>query len=74
MIIQDKMKLIGLIKKFNGKYGTIITKNNKIIDFDAKDISFNQNIETGDIVEFRLENKGYNIYIARNIQVIKNDK
>ena len=68
------MKLIGLIKKFNGKYGTIITKNNKIIDFDAKDISFNQNIETGDIVEFRLENKGYNIYIARNIQVIKNDK
>lgn len=64
------MKLIGKINKYNGKYGTIITQDNEFIDFDFKDISFNQNVNVGDIVEFRLEVKFPNIKIARNISVI----
>ncbi|MBQ9318686.1 MAG: hypothetical protein IJR82_03565 [Bacilli bacterium] len=64
------MKLIGKITTYNGKYGTIITQDNELIDFDFKDISFNQNINEGDIVEFRLEIKFPNIKIARNINVI----
>lgn len=64
------MKLTGKIKKYNGKYGTIITQDNEFVDFDFKDISFNQNVNVGDIVEFRLEEKFPNIKIARNINVI----
>ena len=64
------MKLIGKINKYNGKYGTIITQDNEFIDFDFKDISFNQNVNVGDIVEFRLEVKFPKIKIARNISVI----
>ena len=64
------MKLIGKINKYNGKYGTIITQDNEFIDFDFKDISFNQNVNVGDIVEFRLEVKFPNIKIVRNISVI----
>ena len=64
------MKLIGKINEYNGKYGTIITQNNEFVDFDFKDVSFNQNVSIGDIVEFRLETKFPNIKIARNINVI----
>ena len=64
------MKLIGKINEYNGKYGTIITQNNEFVDFDFKDVSFNQNVSIGDTVEFRLETKFPNIKIARNINVI----
>lgn len=64
------MKLIGKINKYNGKYGEIITKDNDIVDFNFEDFSFNQNINIGDIVEFRLEMKFPNIKIARNINVL----
>lgn len=64
------MKLLGKITKYNGKFGTIKLANNEEIDFEYKDISFNQNININDIVEFRLEIKFPNIKIARNINVI----
>ena len=64
------MKVIGKINEYNGKYGTIMTQDNEFIDFDFEDISFNQNVNVGDIVEFRLEVKFPNIKIARNINVI----
>lgn len=64
------MKLIGKITTYNGKYGTITTQDNEVIDFDFKDISFNQNINEGDTVEFRLEVQFSDIKIARNINVI----
>ena len=38
------MKLLGKITKYNGKFGTIKLANNEEIDFEYKDISFNQNI------------------------------
>lgn len=64
------MKLIGKINEYNGKYGTIMTQDKEFIDFDFKDISFNKNVNIGDIVEFRLEVKFPNIKLARNINVI----
>lgn len=68
------MKLLGKITKYNGKFGTIKLANNEEIDFEYKDISFNQNININDIVEFRLEIKFPNIKIARNINVIHQQK
>lgn len=68
------MKLIGKINTYNGKYGTILTQDNELIDFDFKDISFNQNINISDVVEFRLEVKLSNIKIARNIIIISDNK
>lgn len=68
------MKLIGKINTYNGRYGTIITQDDECVDFDFKDISFNQNVNVGDIVEFRLEVKFSNIKIARNINVISDTK
>ena len=50
------MKLIGIIDSYNGKYG-LIKVNNELIDFESKDISFNQEINKNDKVEFRLEIK-----------------
>ena len=64
------MKLLGRITKYNGKFGTIKLENNEEIEFEYKDISFNQKININDIVEFRLEIKFPNIKIARNINVI----
>lgn len=64
------MKLIGKVNEYNGKYGTIITNNNDVVDFSNKDISFNQRIDIGDEVEFRLEIKVPDIKIARNVNVI----
>lgn len=60
------MKAIGIINSYNGKYGTII-KDDEIIDFEFKDISFKQKLNIGDVVEFRIEQKFPNIKIARNI-------
>ena len=63
------MKLIGIIDSYNGKYG-LIKVNNELIDFESKDISFNQEINKNDKVEFRLEIKFSDIKIARNINKI----
>ena len=63
------MKLIGIIDSYNGKYG-LIKVNNELIDFESKDISFNQEINKNDKVEFRLEIKLPDIKIARNINKI----
>lgn len=65
------MKLIGIVEEYNGKYG-LIRVNNELIDFDSKDISFNQNIRVKDTVEFRLEIRFPDIKLARNINKIKN--
>lgn len=64
------MKLIGKVNSYNGKYGTIITNDNDVVDFSNKDISFNQKIDIGDEVEFRLEIKVPDIKIARNVNII----
>ena len=63
------MKLIGIIDSYNGKYG-LIKVNNELINFESKDISFNQEINKNDKVEFRLEIKFPDIKIARNINKI----
>ena len=64
------MKLIGKVTKYNGKFGTIVTQDDDIVDFDFDDISFNQNINIDDVVEFRLETRIPNIKIARNIRLV----
>ena len=67
------MKKIGKITKYNNEYGEITTAN-EIVDFSKKDISNEESneetINIYDIVEFRLESKFPNIYIARNIKKI----
>ncbi len=63
------MKTKGVINEFNGRYGTI-NMNNEIVDFSAKDISNNEKVQVGDLVEFRLEVKFPNIKIARNIKTL----
>ena len=63
---------IGIVKKYNGKYG-IIEANQKIVDFSKNDISNNQEINVNDIVEFRIEERFPNILLARNIRVL-NDR
>lgn len=65
------MKLIGIVEEYNGKYG-LIRVNNELIDFDSKDISYNQNIRVKDTVEFRLEIRFPDIKLARNINKINN--
>lgn len=64
------MKLVGIISNYNGNYGTIITEKKVIVDFEAKDISFNRKININDVVEFRLEERFPDIKIARNVNVI----
>ncbi len=64
------MKKTGQIITYNGKYGTIISEN-KVIDFCKKDISFNQNLTVGDVVEFRIEYKENNILIAKNVNKMR---
>ena len=61
------MKLKGKVSTYNGKYGTIITSSIGIIDLEKNDISFNQILNVGDIVEFRVETRFPDIKIARNI-------
>lgn len=68
------MKLIGKVTKYNGKFGTIVTKDDDIVDFDIDDISFNQDIKVDDVVEFRLETRIPDIKIARNIIIYNNHK
>ena len=60
------MKVIGIIETYNGKYGTIDSREG-IVDFEANDISLNQEVNIGDRVEFRIEEKYPDIKIARNI-------
>lgn len=66
------MKMIGIVKSYNGKFGIIVTQDNYVVDFNKDDISFNQNIEVGSYVEFRVEIKPGGILIARNISSISN--
>ena len=63
---------IGIVRKYNDKYG-IIESEQKIIDFSKKDISNNEIIKVNDLVEFRLEEKFPNLLFARNIRVINDD-
>ena len=67
------MKSIGIINRYNGKYGTIKV-DNTLIDFEKKDISFNQDLKVNDIVEFRIEDRFPNIKLARNITLIEKKK
>lgn len=67
------MKLKGKVEEYNGKFGTIVTQDG-VVDFDVDDISFNQDINVGDIVEFRLETRIHNIKIARNIILLSDEE
>lgn len=67
------MKLKGKVEEYNGKFGMIVTQDG-VVDFDVDDISFNQNINVGDIVEFRLETRIPNIKIARNIILLSDEE
>lgn len=66
------MVLIGIVKDFNGSFGTIITEDNTIVDFDARDIEPDNEIKVGDYVVFRLEVRFPNIKLARNISPTMN--
>ena len=65
------MKLIGIVKNYNGKYGTIVTQDKEKIDFINKDVSFEQEINERDLVEFRIENKTGGLKLARNVNKLK---
>lgn len=67
------MKKIGVVTKYNGNYGLIITED-EIVDFSIEDLSFKEEISNGDLVEFRMETKSADLKLARNIRVVrKND-
>lgn len=66
------MKIIGIVKKYNGNYGEIKSELG-IIDFSKKDISLSKEIKENDIVEFRIEEKVGNIKLARNIIIKENN-
>lgn len=67
------MKKIGVVTKYNGNYGLIITED-EIVDFSIDDLSFKEEISNGDLVEFRMETKSADLKLARNIRVVrKND-
>lgn len=67
------MKKIGVVTKYNGNYGLIITED-EIVDFSIDDLSFKEEISSGDLVEFRMETKSADLKLARNIRVVrKND-
>lgn len=66
------MKMVGKIKTYNGKYGVIISQDGQEIDFEVNDVSLEQSINVGSIVEFRVEIRFPNIRIARNINVLPN--
>ncbi len=61
----------GIVNAYNGEYGTIVTKDDLVIDFSKEDISFNKKINVGDFVEFRLEERFPDIKLAKNIIIIK---
>ena len=63
------MIVYGKVKSFNGKFGEILTQNMDVVDFDIVDVPFNQQINVGDVVSFRIEEKQL-IKIARNILVM----
>ena len=56
----------GIVKEYNNDFGIIQTDDN-IVDFDKKDLSFDETIKVGDLVEFREEIKAPFLSIARNI-------
>lgn len=67
------MKKIGVVTKYNGNYGLIITED-EIVDFSIEDLSFKEEISNGDLVEFRMETKSADLKLARNIRIVrKND-
>ena len=47
---------VGIITKYNGKYGTIKTEDIEV-DFEAKDISLGIDLKEGDKVIFRVEQR-----------------
>lgn len=63
------MKKLGIVTSYNGHYG-LITTEEEIVDFDTLDLSFNEEISIGDLVEFRMETKLPNLKLARNIRII----
>lgn len=63
------MKKLGIVTNYNGRYG-LITTEEEIVDFDTLDLSFNEEISIGDLVEFRMETKLPNLKLARNIRII----
>lgn len=64
---------VGIITKYNGKYGTIKTEDIEV-DFEAKDISLGIDLKEGDKVIFRVEQRIPSIYLARNITIYEEHK
>lgn len=64
------MKQMGKVKKYNGNYGIIETKYGSV-DFSKNDLSFDENLTEGSLVEFRVENKCGFLKLARNIILVK---
>lgn len=67
------MKKIGIVTKYDGNYGLIITED-EIVDFSIDDLSFKEEISNGDLVEFRIETKTDELKLARNIRIIRKNK
>lgn len=67
------MKKIGIVTKYDGNYGLIITED-EIVDFSIDDLSFKEEISNGDLVEFRIEKKTDELKLARNIRIIRKNK
>lgn len=67
------MKKIGIVTKYDGNYGLIITED-EIVDFSIDDVSFKEEISNGDLVEFRIETKTDELKLARNIRIIRKNK
>ncbi len=63
------MKKLGIVTNYNGCYGLIKTEE-EIVDFAIEDLSFNEEISIGDLVEFRIETKLSNLKLARNIRIV----
>ena len=66
----------GIVEKYdNDIYGYIIDEDGKRYDFSTDDISFNSlPLHPNDPVEFRVEDKGKELKLARNVIRIDKDE
>lgn len=67
------MKKIGQIIEFDGRFG-LMTEEKEEFNFHISDFSNSNStasIGKGDIVEFRVEHRPYNIKRAKNIKVLQ---
>ena len=71
---ENIMKKIGKVIQYDGHFGSIVNEKD-IIEFADKDISpGNENVDIGDLVEFREEKRDPNLTLARNVKILKKSK